>query len=109
MEMKQPDPIDAVRRALIAAECRVVAERTSIPEKVVMSLAASLGWSVPAAEAAIEDAMKDVADSLVKFNEDIMFGGNPGGGKSDFQYRVAQRFGAEVVGPRNFGVITCAS
>jgi hypothetical protein len=109
MAIKQQDPLDAVRRALIAAECRVVAERTQMPEAVVMSLAEGRDWNVQAAEAAINDTMKDVADSLLKSSEAALFGGGPGGGKSDFQYRVETHYGAEVIGRQHFGVIKCAS
>lgn len=111
MSTKEQDPLDAVRRALIAADCKAVSERTQMPEGVVMALAQSLGWSADAAEKAIEDAMKDVADTIRKETEQAFFhGGGPGGGKSDFQYRVHASYGAEVVRDRALGVIaTCVS
>lgn len=108
MAIKQQDPLDAVRRALIAAECRVVAERTQMPEAVVMSLAEGRDWNVQAAEAAINDAMQSVSDRLLVSAEDMLFGGLRGG-KSDLPYRVATHYGAEVIGQQHFGVIKCAS
>lgn len=117
MKQQLEDPLDVVRRALIAAEVRVVSERTRIPEGVVMALAQAHGWNVEAAEASIESAMKDVADNIVKTSEAaILFGGNPGGGKSLYakdaadalRYRISN-YGAEVVAPRNLGVVTCVS
>jgi hypothetical protein len=117
-EGKPTDPIDNVRRALIAADCKVVAERTQMPETIVMALAQSNGWDVARAEAVIEETMQEVAQSIKESSELAMFvGGGPGGGKSlyardavdELRYRIAN-YGAEVVDRRRLGVVTtCVS
>jgi len=102
--------IDDVKRALVRADVRALAERTSLPEKMLMSMVANNGWDVAKAARDIDTALCEVARSIRRDSEDLLFGGNAGGGKqftmaqvADFRERLR-----ELERPRGV-VLTCVS
>ena len=107
--------IDDVKRALVRADVRALADRTMLPEKMVMSMVANNGWDVAKAERDIHQALEAVAASITRDSNERMFGGNAGGGKSftmsqaaEFRVRLHERYGAALERP-NGVVLTCVS
>lgn len=103
--------VDDVKRALVRADVLVLAERTQLPAKVIMSMVANNGWSVEQAARDIDAALCEVALSIRRESEDMLFGGSAGGGKqftmaqvADFRARLR-----DLERPRGGVVLTCVS
>ena len=102
--------IDDVKRALVRADVRALADRTSLPEKMIMSMVANNGWDVAKAARDIDTAMCEVALSIRRDSEDLLFGGNAGGGKQFTMSQIVE-FRArlrDLERPRGL-VLTCVS
>lgn len=107
--------IDDVKRALVRADVRALAERTMLPEKMIMSMVAHNGWDVAKAAREIDEAMCEVGATLRRDTEDMLFGGNAGGGKQftmqqvgEFRARLHEKYGAALKRPIGV-VLTCVS
>lgn len=105
--MDQPeDQVDQVRRALVHADVRALAERTDLPEDIIMAVVMRNGWDVPLAQRIIEDfAREALADLQLHSERQLFSGGNAGGGKT---FKMTQRMAA-AVNHGHHGVVACVS